>query len=62
MIDPQLQGIRWLRRHEEVATEASGRSLVVLQMGEVRPPNPPRYDDRILPVLNLCRFDGYGVR
>lgn len=36
MIDPQLQGIRWLRRHEEVATEASGRSLHVLQMGEVR--------------------------
>ncbi|CAM9099296.1 unnamed protein product [Ectocarpus fasciculatus] len=34
MIDPQLQGIRWLRRHEEVATEASGRSLLVLQMGE----------------------------
>lgn len=36
MIDPQLQGIRWLRRHEEVATEASGRSLHILQMGEVR--------------------------
>ena len=35
MIDPQLQGIRWLRRHEEVATEANGRSLHVLQMGEV---------------------------
>eukprot|EP00752_Nemacystus_decipiens_P011484 g10196.t1 len=34
IIDPQLQGIRWLRRHEEVATEASGRSLHVLQMGE----------------------------
>lgn len=36
MIDPQLQGIRWLRRHEEVATEANERSLHVLQMGEVR--------------------------
>ncbi len=35
MIDPQLQGIRWLRRHEEVATEAADRSLHVLQMGEV---------------------------
>ncbi|CAM9559024.1 unnamed protein product [Hapterophycus canaliculatus] len=27
MIDPQLQGLRWLRRHEEVATEKNGRSL-----------------------------------
>lgn len=35
MIDPQLQGVRWLRRHEEVATEANGRALHVLQMGEV---------------------------
>ncbi|CAM9358663.1 unnamed protein product [Ascophyllum nodosum] len=36
LIDPQLQGIRWLRRHEEVATEAAGRSLHVLQMGETQ--------------------------
>lgn len=35
MIDPQLQGLRWLRRHEEVTTEENSRSLHVLQMGEV---------------------------
>ena len=33
LIDPQLQGIRWLKKHEEQRTEKSGRSVVVMTQG-----------------------------
>jgi len=34
MIDPQLQGIRWLKTHEENRTQKSGRKLHILRPGE----------------------------
>ena len=34
LIDPQLQGIRWLKKHEELRTEKEGRKLVVMKQGE----------------------------
>ena len=33
LIDPQLQGIRWLKAHEEVRTQKSGRRLHVMRQG-----------------------------
>lgn len=30
LIDPQLQGIRWLKKHEEIRTEKAGRDLIVM--------------------------------
>ena len=34
LIDPQLQGIRWLKQHEEVRTAKTGRKVVVMKQGE----------------------------
>jgi dynein heavy chain len=33
IIDPQLQGIKWIRKHEEMACAAQGTQLVVLSLG-----------------------------
>lgn len=33
LVDPQLQGIRWLKKHEEIRTEKTGRSVVVMSQG-----------------------------
>ena len=34
LIDPQLQGIRWLKIHEENRTRESGRNLLIMRVGE----------------------------
>ena len=34
LIDPQLQGIRWLKKHEETRTARTGRNLHILRPGE----------------------------
>ena len=34
LIDPQLQGIRWLKKHEELRTTKNGRNLIILRPGE----------------------------
>lgn len=34
LIDPQLQGIRWLKSHEEIRTKKADRKLIVLRPGE----------------------------
>lgn len=34
LIDPQLQGIRWLKKHETIKTEAAGRNLHILRPKE----------------------------
>mmetsp|Transcript_22422 Transcript_22422/g.30704 ORF Transcript_22422/g.30704 Transcript_22422/m.30704 type:complete len:1916 (+) Transcript_22422:3-5750(+) len=34
LIDPQLQGIRWLKAHEEVRTLKSGRKVHIMKQGE----------------------------
>jgi dynein heavy chain len=34
LIDPQLQGIRWLKKHEENRTSKTGRKVVIMKIGE----------------------------
>ena len=34
LIDPQLQGIRWLKNHEGKRTSENGRKLIVMKIGE----------------------------
>ena len=34
LIDPQLQGIRWLKKHEEIRTQKNKRRMHVLKIGE----------------------------
>ncbi|KAJ1439145.1 dynein heavy chain and region D6 of dynein motor-domain-containing protein [Ochromonadaceae sp. CCMP2298] len=34
LIDPQLQGIRWLKRYEEIRCGKNGRQVVILKQGE----------------------------
>jgi dynein heavy chain len=34
LIDPQLQGIRWLKAHEEIRTAKTGRRLQLMRQGE----------------------------
>jgi dynein heavy chain len=36
LIDPQLQGIRWLKQHEGLRTEKNDRKLIILRPGENR--------------------------
>ena len=34
LIDPQLQGIRWLKKHEEIRTSMSDRAVILMRPGE----------------------------
>ena len=34
LIDPQLQGLRWLKEHERLRTEKAGKRLIIMRPGE----------------------------
>ena len=34
LIDPQLQGLRWLKEHERIRTEKAGKRLLIMRPGE----------------------------
>jgi dynein heavy chain len=34
MIDPQLQGIRWLKKHEEMRCASEGKKVIIMRQGE----------------------------
>jgi len=34
LIDPQLQGIRWLKKHQEIRCAAAGKKVLIMRQGE----------------------------